>query len=263
MEKKFKRGLCFTLAILTLSNISLYLSMHSKIDTIDFNSLKDKVIELEQNKNQSSLTVEDVENVIMENPELLVKSLAKLRFEQEQLAAQREAEQVEKSLDALYSDAGDPYIGNPAGKHVLTEFVDYNCGACKTLSPQMKAFVALDPEAKVIIKEFPIFQNNPTSAYSAIMATAVFYHDPQAYSQVHNAFMTNQLTREFIDQTIADLGIAKEDLAPHIDRAKQQIEKVRSLGAQLRVSGTPTVFIGAERVRGGLSAMELKARFAE
>ncbi len=225
--------------------------------------LTDRVIELEsQLQDNKSLSLEDIDDFIMENPTVIVKSLAKLRFEQEQLAKQSEAELVKQSLDALYNDKNDPYLGNPNGKHVVVEFLDNNCGFCKKLSPTLKEFIAIDPEAKVIIKEYPIFQNQPTSAYSALMGTAVFYHSPEAYAKLHDLFMTNRLTREFIDQSIASLGITKEDLKPHLERAKKQLDTVRGLGARLRVSGTPTVFVGSEKIKGGMSAMELKAKFS-
>ena len=55
----------------------------------------------------------------------------------------------------------------------------------------------------------------------------------------------------------------KQELKPYLDKAKMQIDKVRKLGMQLQVTGTPTVFLeNGERTHGGFTADELIASFA-
>lgn len=260
-QKKINLGLGGVCLALIISNVTLYNSLQEKSEVIT--KLSDAMINVETNMLQapSSFAAEDVKNYIMDNPDVVVKSLAKYRFEQEQATKAQEAKKVETSMDALHNDKNDPFIGNPNGKHVVVEFVDYNCGYCKRLAPTLKEFVAIDPEAKVIVKEYPIFTNQPTSAYSAMVATAVFYYKPEVYGDIHHAFMGSKLTREGIDQILVNYGIDKDKLQPHMETARKQIEKVRGLGAQLQVTGTPTVFIGAERAHGGWSAQQLKAKF--
>ncbi|AUI88841.1 hypothetical protein BS333_20935 (plasmid) [Vibrio azureus] len=260
-QKKINLGLGGVCLALIISNVALYTSLQEESEVIT--KLSDAMINVETNLLQapSSFAEEDVKNFIMDNPDVVVKSLAKYRFEQEQAAKVQEAKKVESSMDALYNDKNDPFIGNPNGKHVMVEFVDYNCGYCKRLAPTLKEFVAIDPEAKVIVKEYPIFTNQPTSAYSAMVATAVFYYKPEMYGDIHHAIMGSKLTREGIDQILVNYGIEKDKLQPYMETARKQIEKVRGLGAQLKVTGTPTVFIGAERVHGGWSAQQLKAKF--
>lgn len=250
-----------------------YYYLQSEIQKINENTQKltDSVIELDlkytqlltsTTELQQPVSVDFITDVLMEQPEVIVKSLAKYQFEQEQFAKQEESKQIETSLDALYTDNNDPYFGNPNGKNRVVQFVDYNCGYCKKLSPTLKQLVEIDPEAKIIVKEYPIFQNNPTSAYSSLIATSVYYYKPELYGAIHSALMaTPQLTRPNIDATLVKLGINKDSLLPHMDKAKQQIESVRMLGASLNVSGTPTVFIGAERTHGGFTAEQYKAMF--
>ncbi|BBM67895.1 membrane protein (plasmid) [Vibrio alfacsensis] len=261
-QKKINIALGSVCLALIISNAMLFNALQSKANTDDVTRIDDGLIALETNYlNSNNFSGDSVKDYIMDNPDVVVKSLAKYRFEQEQLAKADEAKKVQSSMDALYNDANDPFIGNPNGKHVIVEFVDYNCGYCKRLTPVFKEFVSIDPEAKVIVKEYPIFTNQPTSAYSALVATAVFYYKPERYADVHHALMSNKLTREGIDKILSDRGINKDELQPYFDKAKQQIEKVRGLGAQLNVTGTPTVFIGSERTHGGLTAQQLKAKF--
>ncbi|EGR0468595.1 hypothetical protein FG064_16485 [Vibrio cholerae] len=258
-----KNPVAITLSALLIANIAIGVALVEGFSQLDEKANRSELLALKDTiiPTTASLTKSDLELMLMDNPEAIIKSLAKYRFEQEQRDAEEQYKLNKSSYDALYLDSNDPFIGNPNGKHVVVEFIDYNCGYCKKLAPTLKEFVSIDPEAKVIIKEFPIFQNNPTSAYSALVATAVFYLNPSLYDDIHTAFMSKNITREFIDQTLVGLGISKEDLEPHMDRAKKQIERVRALGERLRVTGTPTVFVGSEKLQGGLSAVELKARF--
>ena len=74
-----------------------------------------------------------IEEYILENPEVIIKSLENYRSLQE---AKIEEEQkylinnyyAEKIYDSL------PSSGNEAGSIIVTEFIDYNCGYCKNLT---------------------------------------------------------------------------------------------------------------------------------
>lgn len=199
---------------------------------------------------------------VMNNPETIIKSLTKFRFEQEQLAKAQESEQMKSFADKLYGDANDPFFGNPNGKHVIIEFADYNCGYCKRLAPTLDEFVKINPEAKVIIKEYPIFQNQPSSAYSAIMGTAVFLIQPELYEEFHHKVISQKkITIASVDAVLREIGLSKEQLQPVLETAKNQVEKNRTLGAQLNVSGTPTLIINGQKVGGNLSAQALMGYF--
>lgn len=196
---------------------------------------------------------DSIKAFVMNNPETILQSLAKYRFEQEQLQAQREAESIKTYKGALENDKSDPFIGNPNGKHVVVEFMDYNCGYCKKLAPTLKAFVEQDPEAKVVIKEFPIFDNIPSSRHAAVMGVAVGLIDHKAYEKYHDAiigYAQGAVSNEFIDKTVADLGITAEQLKGVINQAQEKVNLNRTLGAQLGVSGTPTVFINDQKFNG-------------
>lgn len=199
---------------------------------------------------------------LMANPETIVRSLAKYRFEQEQLKQQEKSNTINTLSDSLYLDNADPVMGNPNGKHVIVEFVDYNCVYCKRLSPVLEDFLAKNPEGKVIIKEYPIFNNKPTSAYAALMGTALFYENKAKYALFHQALMaTPQLTKEAIDTTIVGLGVDLKSLEKHTTKARKQVAKNRALGAQLEVTGTPTMFINGQKMHGVSSADQLIALF--
>lgn len=253
-----------TLGLLA-SNVYMYRQLTTVQDQMivesDVAQLKDDILAIKNvEPSNTELNTNQLNQYLMDNPMSIVRSLAKYRFEQEQIAAQQEAENAKQYMSSLVSDINDPFIGNPQGKHVMVEFVDYNCGYCKRLAPTLQEVVQLNPEAKIIVKEFPIFQNQPSSAYSAMMATAMFYYNPEKYAEFHHLLMESRLTsNDVVDQLIAKVGINKSVLEPYMEKAKRQVEKTRTLGAQLQVNGTPTVFLNGERISTGYSAEEFVA----
>ncbi|EKA5635847.1 thioredoxin domain-containing protein [Vibrio navarrensis] len=266
-QKKFNIAIAVTCFGLIASNFYMKeqfdLALNQKAAQESVDKVESAMANLEMNMLNATHD-DDIKKFIMNNPDVLVKSLAKYRFEQEQKAKAQEQENVKNAMDALFNDPNDPFIGNPNGKKVVVEFIDYNCGYCKRFAQTLEQFIAIEPDAKIIIKEFPIFQNKPTSAYSALIATAIFYYKPELYDKVHHEFMSMQLTREKIDETVASLGIQMEDLKPHMEKARKQIEIVRGLGARLNVNGTPTVFLSTgERGSAGWTVEDLSAAFAK
>ncbi|WP_299144293.1 DsbA family protein [uncultured Vibrio sp.] len=202
--------------------------------------LSDTVLELEQ-KSNTPLGNEQFQTFIMSNPEVILKSLAKQRFIEEQKAKAEQKEQMSSLSVELFND-NDPIMGNPNGKHVVVEFIDYNCGYCKRLAPVLNEFIAKDPEAKVIVKEYPIFET-ASSHYSALMGVALFYYKPELYKPYHEQVITQKkITKDSVDNALTQLGVPKQELKPYLDKAKMQIDKVRKLGMQLQVTGTPTGF---------------------
>lgn len=252
-----------TLAVSILSIVLSSIALTTVVNkNADISTLNEKVAKLQDTQIQGSSKPDtgDLESYLMDNPEVIVKSLAKYRFTQEQQAKSQEKEQLNTMTDALYNDKNDPFIGNPNGKNVLVEFIDYNCGYCKRLAPTLERWLEIDPEAKIIVKEYPIFTNQPTSAYSALMASALFYYDKDKYHEFHVALMNERsITKEFIEEKLAELGVTKDNLTPFLDKAKSQVEITRGLGAQLNITGTPTVFHNGERSHGGFTPEQLKS----
>jgi len=266
-RKLFTSGLSVAVLALAVSNGVMFAKINelesNSVSQADIAALKDNMIALEQKISPDGGEVvqnEQLKQFLLNNPQSIVRSLAKYRFEQEQLAKKQKTKKLQTLTEELYQDKDDPFIGNPNGKHVIVEFMDYNCGYCKRMGPVLEQFVRLDPEAKVIIKEYPIFTHQPTSAYSALVGTALFYHNPELYAKYHSAIIAKKkLTKAGIDSVVANLGVSEADLKPFMDKAGAHIEKVRSLGAQLEITGTPTIFQqgSSERTHGGWTAQQL------
>ena len=258
-------------ATLLASAVALGLSIYTAINqsSMDTNigELRELIVVSSGEKSETSkqdVLVDDVmlKNYIMENPEVIVKSLGKFRFLQEQEAKKEKAERINSFKDQLYGDLADPVLGNSSGKHVVVEFVDNNCGYCKAMTPVLEEFIKLDPEAKVIVKEFPIFDTQPSSRYSALVGTAIWLSSPTKYAEYHKQIMaTKNLTNEAVEGIAKRNGTPIESLQAHMESASEQLQRNNTLAVQLEVTGTPTIFLGQERLHGGFTAEQLVEKF--
>lgn len=227
-------------------------------------TLSDIVSNLENAAKESKTNIDQTlfKEYLMDNPDVILKSLAKQKFIKEKKAKEKATERFTSLTSELFNNSNDPIMGNPNGKHVLVEFVDYNCGYCKRLSPILEDFIAKDSEAKVIIKEYPIFKT-ASSHYSALMGTAIYHFRPEKYQEFHNYVISqNKITKESVDRVIATLGIAKADIKPYLEKAKKQIQRTNQLAKKLQVTGTPTVIFEDGERGHGYAADELVAKFA-
>ncbi len=86
-------------------------------------------------------------------------------------SAEAEVQALIKSHDSeLFRDMDSPVGGNPNGDVTLVEFFDYNCPYCRQMVPVMMQAETLDPQLRVVYKEFPILGPNSTFAAKASLA---------------------------------------------------------------------------------------------
>lgn len=229
-------------------------AVESSVKNIDSNNaeLSTKINTLADH----SISQQDIETFIMDNPQVVLKSLTKFRMEQEaKLGATQPSPQgnVDPKVyaDQLLNDAADPVIGNSNGKHVITVFADYNCGHCKLIEGVFEEWLSVDPEAKLIVKEFPI-NMGPTSLSAAIIGTALYKIDPAKYADFHQqAMKADRLTEDKVNRIMESIGVSVDEIKALQSYATKQIDENRSLGVKLNITGTPTMFINGSVRTGG------------
>ena len=91
-----------------------------------------------------------------------------------QMAEAFEAQEAAKRLTEMGGEVFTPFpgvvLGNPQGTKVLVEFTDYNCPYCEASLKDVNRLIAEDPDLKVVIREWPIFEGS--DAASRIMPAA-------------------------------------------------------------------------------------------
>ncbi len=173
---------------------------------------------------------------LMENPSIL-QDVA------EALAMEQARERLAEAGDELYEPFPGAVIGNPEGSKVLVEFTDYNCGYCRASLSDVQQLVAEDPELKVIMREWPIFQGSEEAARMALAAGM-----QGKYREFHEKmFELGPATPETIaaagEAVGLDMGRAMADAVS--DPVSIELARNLTLAQSLGFSGTPA-FIAQE-----------------
>lgn len=199
---------------------------------------------------------ERVRQFLMNNPEVIVEVYKvyqdKVNLEQAQLQNQA----VIANREQLINDPHAPVAGNPNAPVTLVEFFDYRCGYCKKILGTMMNYVGHDSNVRVVFKEFPILDGESPgpSEFASRAALASLNQDESKYLAYHNALMTARggLTLQSILAMGEKVGLDPERLKADMNSPAitEMIRRNRELAQKLRISGTPTLVIGNEVLRG-------------
>jgi protein-disulfide isomerase len=194
-----------------------------------------------------------VEEYILENPEIIMQAIEKLR-ERQQLAEEAQRRAAMASLgDDLKSDPITPPGGNPDGKVVVVEFFDYNCGYCKRASPTVAKLLEANDDVKLIYKEFPILGDQSVVAARAALAAAA----QGKYHEMHESLMSHRgrVGDAVVFAAAAQHGLDVERLRKDMESKEisDAIERTYALAQSLGIEGTPAFLIGKKLVPGAAS----------
>ena len=187
---------------------------------------------------------------LLENPELL-----------QQMADAYQQKQAQERLASVSQDVREAFpgavIGNPEGSKVLVEFTDYNCPYCRQSMEDVKRLVAEDPEVKVVIREWPIFQGSDVASRMALAAAM-----QGKYEAFHDAmFRLGPVTAESVAAAAREAGLdmdqAREDGMS--EQVEMELQRNQMLAQQLGFSGTPSWVTANDAFEGAIGYAGLKA----
>jgi protein-disulfide isomerase len=181
----------------------------------------------------------------MGNPDLLPQ-MAQAYEEQE--AAKRLA----KMGGAVFEPFPGAVLGNPNGKRVLVEFTDYNCPYCEASLKDVNRLVAEDPDLKVVIREWPIFEGSEPVSRMALAAGL-----QGKYPAFHDAMFATGDAEAAAKAAGLDMARAQADAASEAVSAEiaRNLEHARALG----FTGTPAWIAGTRPFGGAVGYDKLKA----
>lgn len=132
-----------------------------------------------------------------------------------------------------YDVASLPHLGPHAARHVLVEYFDYTCDACRTMHGFVESLRAKYPDTICVIvlpvplsrecntSMKPADREHPGACEIARLALALWRADPAAYQKSHGRLMTatspaaareialEYLTEEILETTMADPWIGE------------------------------------------------------
>ena len=134
-------------------------------------------------------------------------------------------------------------IGPDNSENTIIEFMDYFCGYCKKIQPELIEIANERNDVKVIFLQYPIL-NESSFAISKMVIAANFQNKGL---ELHNAIFSSSgsLTKQKLEKAILDSGVNQIKLK--IDMEKGEIEKILHLSSFLAggvgARGTPALFI--------------------
>ena len=198
-----------------------------------------------------------IHEYIMNNPELIIKSVEKLR----QVAEQEDDDKKNfliKNFELFANDKNIPWQGEKNASVILIEFFDYNCGYCKKSLDAITNILKSYNNIKVSFRDYPILSTTSTSAAKAALAA----QKQGKYFNFHSNLMKFQgnLTEEDIFNIAKSSGLKIKQLKLDMDDPEivTIINDTRDLAKSLGIRGTPTFLINGKLFAGALDENRLK-----
>ncbi|MCB1529726.1 MAG: thioredoxin domain-containing protein [Alphaproteobacteria bacterium] len=199
-----------------------------------------------------------IKKTMLDNPEVIIKSVEDFRVRQQAEAEKKQAEDAQAFLKKLGTSKTPFMAGNPKGDVTVVEFFDYNCGYCRKAFEDIQALLKDDENVKIIFFDMPVLGSGSVEAARWSVAAA----KQGKYFDFHRRLITRSGPKDedaFSDvakEAGLDVAQLKKDAG---DSKTQEIidENLKQAGA-MGFSGTPGFIIGTEMIRGyiGTDAME-------
>ena len=171
-----------------------------------------------------------------------------------EMAEAFQAGQAQERLAGVRDEVVAPFpgavLGNPNGSRTLVKFTDYGCTYCKASEPDIARLIADDPQVKVVVREWPIFDGSEEAARMAL-AAAMQGKYPAFYKAMFALGPPTPATVEAAAKTAAlDLDRARTDAAS--DRVSAELARNMALARELGFSGTPSWVAGGRVLEGAV-----------
>ncbi len=181
---------------------------------------------------------------------------------------------AEMTLNELFFDESKPFhlkilnvipaegiiqMGDENAKNTIIEFMDYFCGYCKKVHPELMQIASEREDTRIIFLQHPILSES--SKLLANMAIAANIQNKGI--DFHNALfeVEGNLNNAKLKQIIENLEL--NDAKLNVDIAKDEINNIVKLSSFLAngsgARGTPTFFVNEEFVVGYISIDRIKA----
>ncbi|BDI59877.1 DsbA family protein [Qipengyuania nanhaisediminis] len=191
----------------------------------------------------------------------LIENPTVLQDVAEALAQQQSRDRIASLGEDLYEPFPGAVIGNPQGSRTLVEFTDYNCPYCEASLADVVQLVEADPELRVVMREWPIFEGSEEAARMALAAAL-----QGKYRAFHEAmFRIGAANPGGVDAAARaaglDLARAREDAAS--ERVSVELARNLTFARSLGFGGTPAFVAGDIPVEGAVGFDRLEELLAQ
>ena len=163
-----------------------------------------------------------------------------------------------KMLDVIPKE-GIVQIGNDDAENTIIEFMDYFCGYCKKVHPELLKIANEREDTRIIFLQHPVLSES-----SKLLANMVVAANMQEKGlEFHNALfgVEGNLNNAKLQKIIEDLELNSAKL--NIDMSKEEVNNIVDISSFMAsgsgARGTPTFFINEELVIGYISIDRIEA----
>ncbi|MBT4884893.1 MAG: DsbA family protein [Legionellales bacterium] len=192
---------------------------------------------------QNTAITDQVKTYLDNNPKAVVDALVSYRQQELKRMESQAQNAISKNAKEIFQGTNLPTLGNPEGTTILVEFLDYQCGHCKTMSTTVKNLIGQNKNLKVIVKELPILGEE--SSYAAKVALAA--NEQGKFAEVHTALLNNteKLTNQVVESIAKSQGVdwSKIETALQSNLIEKELDQVFAIAQQLNIMGTPAFII--------------------
>ena len=163
-----------------------------------------------------------------------------------------------KILEAI-PEKGKIQIGPENAENTIIEFMDYFCGYCKKVHPELMELAKIRNDTRVIFLQHPILSES--SIVIAEMVIAATYQNKGLEFHDELFLIQGSINQEKLEQVVKKVGI--DIIKLRIDITKDEVKNIVRLSSFLAngvgARGTPTFFINEEFVPGYVSSQQIKS----
>ena len=214
-----------------------------------------------------------VHDYLVTKPEVLIEASKALQQKQMAESSGKAKEAITKNAASLFNAAQAPKFGTINGDITIVEFLDYQCGHCKTMSPVIAELLKADPKIQVVIRGLPIFGDASKTATKAVIASTK--QGTEKFVKFNEALLatTEPLNEKNIFALAKKSGLdtakLKKDMSAK--EVEDQVNENFRLAREIGLMGTPafvlanrnlskTEFVPGATTKEDLSALIVKLR---
>ena len=210
----------------------------------------------ETKKNLPAGFEQQVIDVILRNPQVLIRSVEQY---QEQLK-QAQQERIDRVAQSLQTDAAryskeSPVFGRASAKTQLYVFADFQCPYCAQVRGVLQDFVTSYPDVSLVYKHYPIVSIHPEAMDAALAAWAA--QQQGAFWPYHDILYSNQsnINEKLLLQAAQELKLDLEQFNRdrNSSEALSAIKADMQLADSLGISGTPFFVMNGEIFSGAVT----------
>lgn len=205
----------------------------------------------------------DIQNTLKEIQKTQKEILLKLEALEKKVSSPAPAAAARPAVDPnkvqIIPIGNSPVRGEKNAPVIITEFSDFQCPYCAQLEPTISDVLKAYPkEVKLVFKQYPLpFHPHARNATKASLAA----FEQGKFWEMHDLIFANftKLGEDKFKEFAAQLGLNMEKFNADYSSSKYdvQIQQDITLGNNVGVTGTPTLFINGKRQQ-GRSLDELK-----